>query len=109
VFAREDGTPLRPSTLTQTFDRRVARVPVPRIRLHDLRRTHATLLLARGVHPKVVQERHGHSSIQVTLDIYSHLTPGMQQGAAALIGALVLGDHDAGEDRARDRADISLT
>ncbi|MDP9335969.1 MAG: site-specific integrase [Actinomycetota bacterium] len=109
VFTREDGQALRPSTVTQTFDRRVARLPVPRIRLHDLRHTHATLLLARGTHPKVVQERLGHSSVQITLDVYSHIAPGMQQDAAALIGAFVLGDHDPVEDRARDRADISLT
>jgi integrase len=104
VFTREDGTAMRPSTLTQTFDRRVARVPVPRIVLHDLRHTHATLLLAAGVHPKVVQERLGHSSIQITLDIYSHVTPGMQEDAAALIGALVLGDREPlGEARTESR------
>jgi integrase len=91
VFTREGGQALRPSTLTQTFDRRLARVSVPRIRLHDLRHTHATLLLQAGVHAKVVQERLGHSSIQITLDIYSHITPGMQADAAGLIGALVLG------------------
>jgi integrase len=109
VFTREDGQALRPSTVTQTFDRRVARLPVPRIRFHDLRHSHATLLLARGTHPKVVQERLGHSSIQITLDVYSHIAPGMQQDAAALIGALVLGDGDPSEGRGRDRADISLT
>jgi integrase len=64
---------------------------------------------ARGTHPIVVQERLGHSSIQITLDMYSHMAPGMQQDAAALIGALVLGDREPSEDRGRDRADILLT
>jgi integrase len=52
------------------------------ITFHDARHTHATLLLKAGVHPKVVQERLGHSSISVTLDTYSHVVPGMQEAAA---------------------------
>jgi len=56
-----------------------------------------------------ISTREGHHSIQITLDIYSHIAPGMQQDAAALIGELILGDHQLSEDRARDRADISLT
>ena len=91
LFTREDGQAMRPGTPTQTFDRRVAQVPVRRIRLHDLRHTHATLLLAAGTHPKVVQERLGHASVQITLDVYSRVTEGMQEDAAALIGSLVLG------------------
>ncbi len=60
-----------------------------RIRLHDLRHTHATLMLAAGVHPKVVSERLGHASISMTLDIYSHAIPALQESAAALFAALV--------------------
>jgi integrase len=56
---------------------------MPRIRLHDLRHSHATQLLIAGVHPKVAQERLGHSSISVTLDLYSHVTETMQEDAAA--------------------------
>ncbi len=63
VFTAEDGNAMRPGHLTQTFDRRAKRAGVPVIRLHDLRHTHATLLLAGGAHPKVVQERLGHSSV----------------------------------------------
>jgi integrase len=91
VFTREDGTAIHPTTLSQTFDRRLARTKLPRIRFHDLRHTHATLLLSAGVHPKVVQERLGHSSIAITLDIYSHVAPGMQEDAAAKLGAIVFG------------------
>ena len=52
------------------------------IRLHDARHTHASLMLKQGTHPKIVQERLGHASIQMTLDIYSHVAPGLQQAAA---------------------------
>ena len=62
---------------------------IPTIRLHDLRHTHATLGLAAGVPPKVMQERLGHSSIQITMDLYSHVIPGMQADAASKIGGLL--------------------
>jgi len=62
---------------------------LPRIRLHDLRHTHATLALQAGVHPKVVQERLGHATISITLDVYSHAIPAMQEDAAGRIAAMV--------------------
>lgn len=52
------------------------------IRFHDLRHTHATLMLKQGIHPKIVQERLGHANISVTLDTYSHVLPGLQEAAA---------------------------
>jgi integrase len=55
---------------------------LPKIRFHDLRHTAATLMLSEGVHPKVVQERLGHSSISITLDTYSHVIPSMQEEVA---------------------------
>jgi integrase len=57
------------------------------VRLHGLRHSHASHMLAEGVHPKVVQERLGHFSIAVTMDIYSHLMPNMQADAAAKVDA----------------------
>lgn len=89
VFTREDGTPLRPETPAYHLVRLARAAGVPEIRLHDLRHTHATLGLAAGVPAKVMQERLGHSSIQITLDLYSHVVPGMQADAAARIGALL--------------------
>jgi len=59
------------------------------IRLHDARHTHASLMLKAGIHPKVVQERLGHASIQITLDTYSHVAPGLQEAAAAQFDKLV--------------------
>lgn len=89
VFCKEDGTPLDPREFTKRFQRQLAKAGLPKVRLHDLRHTHASLLLARGVHPKVVQERLGHSSITMTLDLYSHLTPGLQEAAAATLNGLL--------------------
>jgi integrase len=62
---------------------------LPRIRFHDLRHTHATHLPANGIHPKVAQERLGHSSVGITLDLYGHVFPGMQDDAAAKIDAAI--------------------
>jgi integrase len=62
---------------------------VPRIRVHDLRHTAATLLLLQGVHPKVVQERLGHATIAIALDTYSHVLPSLQREAAAKLDSLL--------------------
>lgn len=72
-------------------------------RLHDLRHSHATQLLCQGVHPKVVSERLGHSTITLTMDVYSHVLPGMQEDAAtklneALVSAGYEGVQQAGKD-----------
>jgi integrase len=83
VCARADGTPMLPTSLTHEFAKVAARTEVvPRVRFHDLRHSHATQLLDAGVHPKVAQERLGHSTISVTLDLYSHVTATMQEDAA---------------------------
>lgn len=89
VFTRQDGTALHPQTATWHFHRLARAAGVPVLRLHDLRHTHATLGLAAGVPPKVMQERLGHSSIQITMDLYSHVIPGMQADAAAKIAGLL--------------------
>jgi integrase len=86
IVAQADGTPLRPHSLGQEWVRFLARTPaLPRIRFHDLRHAHATHMLANGVHPKVASERLGHSKIGITLDLYSHVIPGMQEDAAARV------------------------
>ena len=90
VFAREDGAPMHPDRVSKLFRMHADAVKLPRIRLHDMRHTHATLALRAGVHPKVVSERLGHSSIALTLDTYSHAIPAMQTDAAAKVAALVV-------------------
>lgn len=82
------GRPVLQHNLRTLFMRLVRIAGVPRIRLHDLRHTHATILLKRGVHPKVVQERLGHSDITVTLNTYSHVVPGLQAAAAKAIDSI---------------------
>jgi integrase len=70
----------------------VRAAPVPVIRLHDLRHTHASLLLAAGVPIKVVSERLGHTTIAMTLDVYGHLLPGMDASAAQRFEEILRGD-----------------
>jgi integrase len=85
VCCRADGQPLQPRSLTHQFTKilRKGLKGLPRVRFHDMRHTHATQLLADGVHPKVAQERLGHSTITTTMDGYSHVTDTMQADAAA--------------------------
>ena len=82
VFSTPEGKPLRPNTITRAWEVLAARCGLPVIRLHDARHTHASIMLKQGIHPKIVQERLGHSSIQITLDTYSHVAPGLQEAAA---------------------------
>ena len=83
VFANEVGRPIAAANLrNRSFWPLLVRAGLPRIRFHDLRHTAATLLLGRGVHPKIVSEMLGHSQIAITLDLYSHVTPTMQRQAA---------------------------
>lgn len=83
VFCQPDGEPLQPDTVTHAWIKLARRTGLKGIRLHDSRHTHATIMLKAGIHPKVVQERLGHSNIQITLDTYSHVAPGLQEAAAA--------------------------
>ena len=83
VFSDPVGAPLLPGTVTQAFRRIAGRIGITGVRLSDLRHTHASLMLRQNVHPKVVQERLGHATIATTLDLYSHVTPGLQEAAAA--------------------------
>lgn len=89
VLARPNGEPLYPRTLDNAWYRALERAAVPRIRFHDLRHTHASLLLAQGVHPKIVSERLGHSTVNITLDTYSHVLPGLQKQVADQFDTLI--------------------
>ena len=91
VFARRDGEPLHPDHFSQAFERLLSKSDLPRIRLHDLRHTHATLLIQAGVPIKVVSERLGHASVAFTMQVYQHVLPGMQADAAATFGKIVFG------------------
>jgi integrase len=84
LCCRSDGEPHQPLSLTYEFARFMGRLKgLLRVRFHDLRHSHATQLLASGVHPKIASERLGHASVGITLDLYSHVTDTMQSEAAA--------------------------
>ncbi|MFC1957715.1 tyrosine-type recombinase/integrase [Chloroflexota bacterium] len=82
LFSDLEGKSLLPDTVTHAWIKLVRRTGLKGIRLHDARHSHASLMLKAGTHPKIVQERLGHSSIQITLDTYSHVAPGLQEAAA---------------------------
>ena len=89
VFCQYDGSPLHPDYVTRRFRTLVEETGLPRIRLHDLRHTYATLALQAGVHPKVVSERLGHATVGITLDLYSHVAPSLDQQAAEVVAGLL--------------------
>lgn len=107
VFQTGVGTPVNPRNLMRNYYAIIKRIineqdckkaqgephiEFKKIRFQDLRHTHATILLKKGVHPKIVQERLGHSSIQVTLDIYSHVIPNLQESVLKEIGDSITGN-----------------
>jgi integrase len=82
VFSQLDGRPLLPDTVSHAWIKLVRHTGLKPIRFHDARHSHASLMLKQGIHPKIVQERLGHSTIAITLDTYSHVAPGLQEAAA---------------------------
>lgn len=92
VVCTSVGTPVNPRNLMRTFYRLTKSSKLPRIRFHDLRHTHATLLLKQGVNPKIVAERLGHADVRITLDTYSHLLPSMQLETANNFGKMFYGE-----------------
>ncbi len=90
MICDELGKPAHPDTLSAWFGEAAKAAGLPRIRLHDLRHTCATLLLANGAQPKVVQELLGHSSVNITLAVYGHVLPGMSEHAVADLSARLL-------------------
>jgi integrase len=94
VFSDLEGRPLLPDTVTHAWIKLVRRIGLKGIRLHDARHSHASLMLKAGTHPKIVQERLGHASIQITLDTYSHVAPGLQEAAAESFDKLLSGRRD---------------
>ena len=87
VFTHPDGMPIDPNLATRAFKKVVTTSRLPKLTIHGLRHTHATILLEQGVNPKVVSERLGHASVATTMDIYSHVLPDMQEKAALAIDA----------------------
>jgi len=90
VFGSLEGKPLLPDTVSHAWVKLVKHTGLEGIRFHDARHSHASLMLKQGIHPKVVQERLGHATISTTLDLYSHVAPGLQQKAAEGFDKMVL-------------------
>jgi integrase len=89
VFTSGIGTPIEPRRITREFRALLERADLPTIRLHDLRHSCATLLLAQGVSPRVVMETLGHSQVSLTLNTYSHVLPALQRDAATKMDAIL--------------------
>ena len=92
VFTRPDGSLIHPDLISDWFERLARAASLPRIRLHDVRHSYASAALAAGIPAKVISERLGHATIQVTLDTYSHVLPGLDAQAAETVARLILGD-----------------
>jgi integrase len=90
VFCEEDGRPWKPNAFSGIWERFRASHALP-YRFHDLRHTCATLMLEGGIHPKVVQEMLGHSTIAITMDLYSHVSPNLQEEAAQRLDTILRG------------------
>ena len=96
VLTDELGGFVRPRSMSYEWRKLVEGLDLPRIRLHDLRHTHATLALKAGIHPKVVSERLGHATVGITLDLYSHVVPSLARDAAERIMSYTYGEDFSG-------------
>ncbi len=100
VFAHPDGTPLDPSTVTHVFRKVIYRAGLEDLRLHDLRHSYASLMLAAGVNVKTISQSMGHANIGITLDTYTHLLPGRGKTASERFDRLLkpwLGEKNVGK------------
>jgi integrase len=100
LFCQTNGSALLPDSITHAWHNLAHRCGLAGIRLHDARHTHASIMLKQGIHPKIVQERLGHASIQITLDTYSHVAPGLQEAAALKFDEAFTSMH---ENRVREK------
>ena len=91
LFAWPNGQPLHPDTITALFHKHCEAAGLPRIRLHDVRHSYATAALKAGVPAKIVSERLGHATAAFTLQVYTHVIPGMDEQAATTVADLILG------------------
>ena len=89
VFTQANGKPIDPDLLSKDFPKFLRKAGLPHLQLHGLRHCNASLLLSEGIHLKVVSERLGHQSILITADLYSHVSPGLQEEAASAVGNLL--------------------
>ena len=101
VFTKPDGSPLDPEKVTKAFAKVAKEAGFSGIRLHDLRHSHASLMLKAGASPKAISERLGHASISITMDVYAHLLPGIQEEAAQRFSDLLAKSRGKGQESVR--------
>ena len=99
VFTSTVGGPMEAGVVNDNLNRLLAQAGLPRIRVHDLRHTVATILLQGGAHPKLVQDLLGHSTITLTLDTYKHVTPAMHQEVTRRLDEALMSVRSAGVPR----------
>ena len=90
VIHQKDGSPIKPDSMTQKWQRFLKTHKLPKIRLHDLRHSNATALIQAGVNPRVVQQRLGHSDVNITLNTYTHVLPEMDVEASEKLESILL-------------------
>jgi len=90
IIRQQDGSPMLPDSMSRKWRRFLESNKLPKIRLHDLRHTNATTLIQAGVNPRVVQQRLGHSDVNITLNTYTHVLPQMDVDAAAKLDSIML-------------------
>jgi len=103
VFTWPDGRPIHPARFSAWFDRHARQAGLPRIALHDVRHSYATAALKAGIPVKVISERLGHANVAITLDVYSHVIPGMDEQAATTVASLILGGDGASAQASTDK------
>ncbi|MEQ6390384.1 site-specific integrase [Bacillaceae bacterium S4-13-58] len=108
VLAASNGSFILPRNFDRQWKPLMKKSGLKQIRFHDFRHTHATLMLKQGVHPKIVQERLGHSSISVTMDLYSHVLPNIQKAAAEEFGSKIFGSKKE-EKRAVSNSNVPIS
>ena len=87
VFTQATGGPVDPNGISREFAGLGKAAGLPHLTLHGLRHAHAMMMLEEGINPKIVSERLGHSTIAITMDVYSHVLPGMQEAAVSALAA----------------------
>jgi integrase len=110
VFASRIGTPLLVRNVIRSFKATLARAGLPtRYRVHDLRHAAATLMLAAGVHPKIASSRLGHSTVGITLDLYTHSLEGLDADASRRIQRALRGDGSRGPGKGGGSSDCDAS
>jgi integrase len=104
VFSNHNGQPYTPESVTRSWSRLAKRAGIQNVRFHDLRHTFATMMLKNNINAKIVSEMLGHASTAITMDLYSHVSPTMQQDAVDKLDSLIFGSVDNSVDNSKSNS-----